>query len=80
MIFKIATQKCLFVNNLTHYNVHIIYMYIYMKSLDVKHCINIETILKTHLSTLTKKIVDNKTEYIPCKNNHNLKHRHKNNN
>ena len=55
-------------------------MCIYMKSLDVKHCINIETILKTHLSTLTKKIVDDKTDYIPCKNNHNLKHRHKNNN
>ena len=32
-------------------------MYIYTKSLDVKHCINIETILKTHLSTLTKKLL-----------------------
>lgn len=44
-----------------------------MKGKDVKHSINIETIFKIHLSTLTKKFVDNKTEYIAHKNNHNYK-------
>lgn len=70
----------IFVSNLTHYKVHIKYMCIHMKGKDVKHSINIETIFKIHLSTLTKKFVDNKTEYIAHKNNHNYKTHTKNSN